>query len=117
LPVDQLHRAEDVIARLADVEDAAHSGIRNLPYLPDLVQDLPARVGGGRKDDHQRHRRSEDEIVARQTSPIGATPQPRDHPVPAGKHVARDEARCFKRRQRRGHCSRVYRPALFESSR
>ena len=44
LALDQLHRVEDAALGLADVEDAAHRGMRDLPRQPDFVEDALAAV-------------------------------------------------------------------------
>ena len=92
LAVDQLHRIEDPVFGFADVEDAAHRRMRDLPREPHLVEN-PARL-----------RRSSDRSASARPASAGpdrrrARPRRRrpaergDHPVTARKHGARDQ-RC-----------------------
>ena len=57
-PSNELHREEDPALGFADVEDAAHRGMRDLPREPNFVEDALARRRAGRIDQLQRDRAS-----------------------------------------------------------
>ena len=90
LALDELHRIEDPVLGLADVEDAADRRVGDLPREPHFVEDPLARLGGwpGRSAFSATGVCST-RSSACQTSPQLAPAEPLDHPVAAGEHVAR----------------------------
>ena len=72
---NQLHRVEDPALGLADVEDAAHGRVRDLPRQPNFVEDALARLRDpSRSISFSATGVSSTRSSARQTSPMPPRP-------------------------------------------
>ncbi|MFN8094860.1 MAG: hypothetical protein U0599_22040 [Vicinamibacteria bacterium] len=104
LAVDVLHREEVLAVRLADVEDAAHRGVRDLAREAHLLVEAGeggAVPGEGRRQELQRHRLGQLEVVGPVDLPHPAPAEEADDPVAAPDHRARHEPPAVRRRRRR----------------
>ena len=89
LALHQFHREEDFAVGFADVEDAAHRRMRDLPRQPDLVRGCGDRASRGVERINLRAtRRPQHEIVGAPHVAHAAPADARDHPVAPGNTLA-----------------------------
>ena len=107
LALHELHREEQAVALLADVEDAANGRVRDPPRQPYFVAQQDLGRGRRRSDEFERDRHAEHQVVGAPDIAHAAAAETRDHPIAAGEHLAGRKRFRGDLRRRGGRAARV----------